>query len=52
MLLVANVPVKLIVDRLNSPLEPFLLLLMSVLCFLVSEGVWRYSLTHYTSASS
>jgi len=52
MLLVANVPVKLIVNRLNSPFEPVLLLFMSALCFVVSEGIWRYSLSHYTSASS
>lgn len=52
MLLVANVPVKLVIGRLNSSWEPFLLLFMSGVCFVVSEGVWRYSLTHYTSASS
>lgn len=51
-LLVANVPVKLLLNKLNSPKEMFLLLIMSVVCFLVSEAVWRFSVRHYTSASS
>jgi ABC-2 type transport system permease protein len=52
MLLVANVPVKLLVSRLEQPLDMALLLGMSLACFLVSEWVWRFSLRHYTSASS
>lgn len=52
MLLVANVPVKLLTSRLTSPLEVLLLIALSVLCFVVSEIIWRYSLRHYTSASS
>ncbi|MBI4658460.1 MAG: ABC-2 family transporter protein [Verrucomicrobia bacterium] len=52
MLLVANVPVKLLVARLEQPLEMALLVAMSFVCFLVSEAVWRFSLRHYTSASS
>ena len=51
-LLVANVPTKLLANKLDSPAEVLVLLLLSVVCFLVSEVVWRYSLRHYTSASS
>lgn len=52
MLLVSNVPAKLVVERLTSPLEMLLLLAMSGLCFAVSEVGWRLSLRRYTSASS
>ena len=52
MLLVANVPVKLLVQKLSSPLEMLLLFALSLVCFGVSEGIWRFSLRHYTSASS
>jgi len=52
MLLVANVPVKLLVRKLSSPLEMLLLLGMAVVCLAASEGVWRISVRHYTSASS
>ena len=52
MLLVSNVPAKLLADRLSSPLEMLLLLGMSGACFLVSELGWRFSLRRYTSASS
>jgi ABC-2 type transport system permease protein len=52
MLLVANVPAKLLADKLGSPLELLLVLAMSVACFAVSEFGWRRSLKHYTSASS
>ena len=52
MLLVSNVPVRLLADKLSS-LGPILLLLaMSVLCFVLSEWGWRASLRRYTSASS
>ncbi len=52
MLLVANVPVKLLIDRLSSPLEMLLLLGLAGACFAASEWVWRFSVKHYTSASS
>lgn len=52
MLLVANVPVKLLAEKLGSPLELALLVGMTVVCFVVSEAVWRFSLRRYTSASS
>lgn len=51
MLLVANVPVRLLVETLTSP-KLLLLLAMAVICPLVSEWVWRVSVRRYTSASS
>ena len=51
MLLVSNVPVRLLVNKMT--LGPALLLLaMSVACFLLSEWGWRASVRRYTSASS
>jgi ABC-2 type transport system permease protein len=52
MLLVANVPSKLLVAKLSSPLEILWLVLMCAGCWVVSELGWRYSVRHYTSASS
>jgi ABC-2 type transport system permease protein len=52
MLLVANVPVKLLVRKLSSPLEMLVLLGMAVVCLAASEAIWRISVRHYTSASS
>ncbi len=52
MLLVANVPVKLLVHKLSSPLEMLVLLGMAIACLAVSEAIWRTSVRHYTSASS
>lgn len=52
MLLVSNVPVKLLAERLDHPLEMLLLFVLSLVCFAVSESVWRLSLRRYTSASS
>ncbi len=52
MLLVVNVPVKVLLGKLESPWELGGLLLMSAACFAVSELVWRFSLRHYTSASN
>ena len=51
-LLVANVPVKLLARKLNTPFEMVLLAILSLTCFTLSEGVWRFSLRRYTSASS
>src|SRR3954470_1937451 len=50
MLLVANVPAKLLVQKLRTPLEMVLLLVMMAVCFTASELGWRYALKHYTSA--
>jgi ABC-2 type transport system permease protein len=52
MLLVVNVPVKLLLNRLDSPREMLLLLGIGVLCFVASELFWRFSMRHYTSASA
>ena len=52
MLLVANVPAKLLANKLSSPLDMLLLLALSVVCLAVSELGWRLSVRRYTSASS
>ncbi|MFA6546224.1 MAG: ABC-2 family transporter protein [Limisphaerales bacterium] len=52
MLLVSNVPVKLLVDKLGSPLEILLLVTLAGLIFAASELLWRTALKRYTSASS
>ncbi len=51
MLLVSNVPVRLLLETLASP-TLFLLFGMAVVCPLVSEWIWRISVRRYTSASS
>ena len=52
MLLVSNVPVKLLADKLSSPLEIVSLIAMACCCYLVSEFGWRFAIKRYTSASS
>jgi len=52
MLLVANVPVKVLLEKLDSPAEILLMLAMSIVCFLTSHVVWRVALRRYSSASS
>jgi ABC-2 type transport system permease protein len=52
MLLVSNVPVRLLANKLDSPKWLLLLLAMSVFCFVISEIGWRAALRRYTSASS
>ena len=52
MLLVSNVPARVLANKLNSPGQVVLLLAMSVVCFCVSEWGWRASMRRYTSASS
>ena len=52
MLLVANVPVKVLIDKLSSPAEIVLFLAMGGACFLASSLVWRIALRRYSSASS
>lgn len=52
MLLVSNVPVRLLTNKLDSPLPWLMLLGMTAGCAMISEWVWRISLRHYTSASS
>jgi ABC-2 type transport system permease protein len=52
MLLVANVPARLMAQTLAEPQRMLLVALMCVLCFVASELGWRFALKHYTSASS
>ena len=52
MLLVSNVPSKVLLGKLGSPWELATLVGMAAACFGVSEAFWRWSLRHYTSASS
>ncbi len=52
MLLVANVPAKLIARKIQSPTEMILLVGLAGVLFVISEVVWRSSVRHYTSASS
>ncbi|HTL56242.1 MAG TPA: ABC-2 family transporter protein [Candidatus Limnocylindrales bacterium] len=52
MLLVSNVPVRVLVNKLSSPRDLAVLLAMTLVCFAVSEWGWRASLRRYTSASS
>ena len=52
MLLVSSVPVKVLMEKLNSPSEIILMLAMSAVCFLASTLVWRVALRRYSSASS
>lgn len=52
MLLVSNVPAKILVNKLSAPLDMLLLVALSAALLIVSEAAWRFSLRHYTSASS
>lgn len=52
MLLVSNVPTRLLAETLRSPVQVLWLLGMAAVCFLVSELGWRFSIRQYTSASS
>ena len=52
MLLVTNVPVRGLTEKLDSMIPILLLLGMSVVCALASEWFWRTSLRRYRSASS
>jgi ABC-2 type transport system permease protein len=51
-LLVSNVPVKLLIEKLSSPWEIALLVVLSAAVFGASELFWRWSVRHYSSASS
>jgi ABC-2 type transport system permease protein len=52
MLLVSNVPARVLTNKLDNVGSILLLLAMSVICFVISELGWRGSLRRYTSASS
>src|SRR6267154_6172184 len=51
-LLVSNVPARVLTDKLGSPGPILLLVGMCGACMAVSEWGWRKSLRHYTSACS
>src|SRR5271167_2787949 len=51
-LLVSNVPVRVLADKLTSPTAWLVLIGLGVFWALVSEWFWRFSLRRYTSASS
>lgn len=52
MILVANVPARVMVQKLHSPGQLILLVGMMLACAVVSELGWRFAIRHYTSASS
>jgi ABC-2 type transport system permease protein len=52
MLLISNIPVRVLTNTLTSPAPLILLLVMSIVCALASEWFWRKSLSRYKSASS
>lgn len=51
-LLVSNVPVRILADKINDPTAWLLLVVVGVIWALISELFWRFSIRHYTSASS
>ncbi|HLZ53527.1 MAG TPA: ABC-2 family transporter protein [Verrucomicrobiae bacterium] len=51
-LLVSNVPTRVLADKLQSPILWLVLLGMGVVCALISEWFWRVSVRRYTSAST
>ncbi len=52
MILVSNVPARLLTSKLSEPGPVLLLLAMALACSIMSELGWRASLRRYTSASS
>ena len=51
-LLVSNVPVRVLADKLVEPQAWLLILALGIFWALISEWFWRHSLRRYTSASS
>lgn len=51
-LLVSNVPVRVLADKLTAPSACFLLLGLGLAWAFVSHWFWKLSLRHYTSAST
>ena len=51
-LLVSNVPVRVLADKIYSPTAWLLLLVIGALWAAIAEGFWRISIRRYTSASS
>lgn len=52
MLLVANVPARVLAQKLTSPTPLLLMFASAVLCFAFSSLIWKAALKRYTSASS
>jgi len=51
-LLVSNVPVRVLVNTLHSSMAWLVLLGLGIVWALISEWFWRFSVRRYTSASS
>src|ERR1700722_15964974 len=51
-LLVSNVPVRVLADKLTSPMMWLLLLGLGIVWTAISEWFWGFSLSRYTSAST
>jgi len=51
-LLVSNVPVRVLADKLTSPVSWLCLFGLGLVWALISEWFWRLSVRRYTSASS
>jgi ABC-2 type transport system permease protein len=51
-LLVSNVPVRVLADKLTSPFMWGTLLALGIIWAIISEWFWRFSLRRYTSAST
>ncbi len=51
-LLVSNVPVRVLADKLISPYSWMVLLGLGIAWAIISERFWRFSIRRYTSASS
>jgi len=51
-LLVSNVPVRVLADKLTSPVALSALFGLGIIWALISEWFWRFSVRRYTSASS
>jgi ABC-2 type transport system permease protein len=51
-LLVSNVPVRVLADKLISPIALLVLCGLGIVWALISEWFWRFSIRRYTSAST
>ncbi len=51
-LLVSNVPVRVLADKLTSPVALLALVGLGIVWALISEWFWRFSIRRYTSAST
>ncbi|HEU6447830.1 MAG TPA: ABC-2 family transporter protein [Verrucomicrobiae bacterium] len=52
MLLVSNVPVRVLAQKITSPVQLLVLFGLALICAGVSEWFWKKSLRRYTSAST